>query len=107
MNRETGQLAVYTTSRGHDQFRQFLDRISASARRQVLIEATIVEVTLSNASQQGVNWQKVVQGGLLRGLSFQMLPSGVGAFSGSQDASLLRMSLHQRQWRLERHPVAA
>jgi len=92
VNRETGQLSVYTTSRGHDQFRQFLDRISASARRQVLIEATIVEVTLSNASQQGVNWQKVVQGGLLRGLSFQMLPSGTGAFSGTQDASLLRMS---------------
>lgn len=92
INRETGQLSVYTTSRGHDQFRQFLDRISASARRQVLIEATIVEVTLSNASQQGVNWQKVVQGGLLRGLSFQMLPSGTGSFSGSQDASLLRMS---------------
>lgn len=92
VNRETGQLAVYTTSRGHEQFRQFLDRISASARRQVLIEATIVEVTLSNASQQGVNWQKVVQGGLLRGLSFQMLPSGTGAFSGTQDAALLRMS---------------
>jgi len=92
VNRETGQLSVYTTSRGHEQFRQFLDRISASARRQVLIEATIVEVTLSNASQQGVNWQKVVQGGLLRGLSFQMLPSGTGSFSGTQDASLLRMS---------------
>lgn len=92
VNRETGQLSVYSTSRGHEQFRQFLDRISASARRQVLIEATIVEVTLSNASQQGVNWQKVVQGGLLRGLSFQMLPSGTGAFSGTQDASLLRMS---------------
>lgn len=92
VNRETGQLSVYTTSRGHEQFRQFLDRISASARRQVLIEATIVEVTLSNASQQGVNWQKVVQGGLLRGLSFQMLPSGTGAFSGTQDAALLRMS---------------
>jgi MSHA biogenesis protein MshL len=92
VNRETGQLSVYTTSRGHDQFRQFLDRVSASARRQVLIEATIVEVTLSNASQQGVNWQKVVQGGLLRGLNFQMLPSGTGSFSGTQDASLLRMS---------------
>lgn len=92
VNRETGQLSVYTTSRGHEQFRQFLDRISASARRQVLIEATIVEVTLSNASQQGVNWQKVVQGGLLRGLSFQMLPSGTGSFSGTQDASMLRMS---------------
>ncbi len=92
VNRETGQLSVYTTSRGHEQFRQFLDRISASARRQVLIEATIVEVTLSNASQQGVNWQKVVQGGLLRGLNFQMQPSGVGTFSGAQDASLLRMT---------------
>ncbi|EJL89926.1 type II secretory pathway, component PulD [Polaromonas sp. CF318] len=92
VNRETGQLSVYTTSRGHEQFRQFLDRISASARRQVLIEATIVEVTLSNASQQGVNWQKVVQGGLLRGLNFQMLPSGTGSFSGTQDASMLRMS---------------
>lgn len=91
VNRETGQLSAYTTSRGHEQFRQFLDRVSASARRQVLIEATIVEVTLSSGSQQGVNWQKVVQGGLLRGLNFQMLPSGVGGFSGTPDASLLRI----------------
>jgi MSHA biogenesis protein MshL len=91
VNRETGQLSVYTTSRGHQEFRQFLDRISASARRQVLIEATIVEVTLSSGSQQGVNWQKVVQGGLLRGLNFQMLPSGAGALSGTPDASLLRI----------------
>jgi type II secretory pathway component GspD/PulD (secretin) len=30
----------------------------SSARRQVLIEATIIEVTLSDGYQQGIEWSR-------------------------------------------------
>ena len=39
-----------------------------SAKRQVLIEATIAEVTLSKNYQQGVDWQALSKGG--KGFSF-------------------------------------
>ncbi|WP_269533638.1 pilus (MSHA type) biogenesis protein MshL [Chitinimonas sp. BJYL2] len=53
---ETGVLSVNATSREHAKVQEFLDRITASARRQVLIEATIVEVSLNDQYQTGINW---------------------------------------------------
>ena len=50
-------LFIRATSRQHEKIREFLDRVLANARRQVLIEATIVEVLLSNQYQQGIDWQ--------------------------------------------------
>ncbi|HEX5804006.1 MAG TPA: type II and III secretion system protein, partial [Azospira sp.] len=41
---ETGTLGVRATSRQHEKVQEFLDRVLASARRQVMIEATLVEV---------------------------------------------------------------
>lgn len=62
-NPETGLLVVRATARQHDQVQQFLDFVLRSARRQVLIEATIAEVQLSDQYQQGINWQKFNSGG--------------------------------------------
>jgi general secretion pathway protein D len=42
---------------------QFIDQVMSSARRQVLIEATVVEVRLSNEYQQGINWSALRLGG--------------------------------------------
>jgi general secretion pathway protein D len=88
VNRETGQISVNTTALGHANVRKFVDRVVASARRQVLIEATIVEITLNNGYQQGINWSELVTGGLMRGLKFQVGPVGTGAFSAAQDAAM-------------------
>ncbi|MEN9479899.1 MAG: hypothetical protein RLZZ298_1294 [Pseudomonadota bacterium] len=88
VNRETGQISVYTTAVGHANVRKFVDRVVASARRQVLIEATIVEITLNNGYQQGINWSELVTGGLMQGLKFQVGPVGTGAFSAAQDAAM-------------------
>lgn len=55
-NPETGVLSVRATYRQHLRIREFMDRVMASAGRQVLIEATIVEVNLSDDYQQGINW---------------------------------------------------
>ncbi len=56
-NPETGIISVRATSRQHASIREFIAQVINNARRQVLIEATIVEVTLSNQYQQGIDWQ--------------------------------------------------
>lgn len=55
-NPESGIVTVRATSRQHEKVQEFIDRVMSSARRQVLIEATIVEVNLSDKYQQGIDW---------------------------------------------------
>lgn len=62
-NPETGIITVRATSKQHEKIQEFVDQIMLSARRQVLIEATIVEVRLSNNYQQGIDWRRVTTGG--------------------------------------------
>jgi general secretion pathway protein D len=62
INAETGVLSVRATSRQHEKVREFIEQIVSSARRQVLIEATIVEVQLSNNYQQGISWSALALG---------------------------------------------
>jgi general secretion pathway protein D len=54
---EAGVLAVRATARQHVRVQEFIDNSVRSARRQVLIEATIAEVELTNAFEQGIDWQ--------------------------------------------------
>ncbi len=54
---ETGVINVRATSRQHEKVQEFLDQVTASSKRQVLIEATIAEVRLSDNYQQGIDWQ--------------------------------------------------
>jgi general secretion pathway protein D len=56
VNAEASIVVVRATSRQHEKIQEFLDQVLASARRQVLIEATIAEVQLSNQYQQGIDW---------------------------------------------------
>ena len=63
MNAESGVITVRATQRQHDRIQEFVDRVINSARRQVLIETTIVEVTLSDGYQQGIEWTKLTSGG--------------------------------------------
>jgi len=57
----SGVISVRATSRQHEQIQAFLDRILSNVQRQVLIEATIVEVELNNRYQSGVDWSLVSQ----------------------------------------------
>jgi general secretion pathway protein D len=57
---ETGVLGVRATSRQHEKVREFLELVIGSAKRQVLIEATIAEVTLNDQYQGGVDWERMV-----------------------------------------------
>ena len=78
-NPETGVISVRATYRQHMRVREFIDRVMKSAGRQVMIEATIVEVNLSDEYQQGINWTVVRNGlPLLQvGPAGSVLPSGV------------------------------
>ncbi|MBU3739461.1 MAG: type II and III secretion system protein, partial [Rhodoferax sp.] len=62
-NPETGIISIRATQAQHAKVGEFLDRVMSSARRQVLIEATIVEVDLSSQFEQGINWTLLQTGG--------------------------------------------
>lgn len=57
VNPEAGVVVVRATSRQHEKVQEYLDLVLTNSRRQVIIEATIAEVSLSDAYQQGINWQ--------------------------------------------------
>ena len=57
-----GTVTVLATERQHTLVRKYLDEVVDAAQRQVLIEATIVEVTLSDRYQAGVDWSRIAIG---------------------------------------------
>jgi general secretion pathway protein D len=59
VNPEAGVIVVRATARQHEKVQEYLDLVLLSARRQVVIEATIAEVSLNDAYQQGINWQSL------------------------------------------------
>ncbi|MBF0186830.1 MAG: hypothetical protein HQL50_02775 [Magnetococcales bacterium] len=58
-NPQSGLISVRANSRQHAEVQSFLDKVLIGARRQVRIEATLVEVELSDAYQQGIDWSVV------------------------------------------------
>lgn len=61
LNKEGGVMAVRATYRQHKEIQHFLSEIMFASQRQVLIEATIVEVTLSERYQAGIDWSVLQQ----------------------------------------------
>jgi general secretion pathway protein D len=69
INPIAGTVTIMATERQHALISQYIDRVQSASQRQVLIEATIAEVTLSNNYQGGVDWSSLpISGG---GFSFQ------------------------------------
>lgn len=75
VNPETGIVTVRATGRQHEKVQDFIDQVMTSAKRQVLIEATIAEVTLGNGYQQGIDWSRLRPDGSGFGIS----PAQLGA----------------------------
>lgn len=69
-NKETGIISIRTTEQQHQKIQEFLNMVLDSANRQVLIEAAIVEVTLSDEYQAGVDWTRLAANGKEQGWSF-------------------------------------
>lgn len=74
VNYETGSVSVRATSRQQDKVAEFIAQVTGSASRQVLIEATVVEVTLNDNYQSGVDWSALG----LKGLGYSFTQSFTG-----------------------------
>ncbi|MDR3352897.1 MAG: hypothetical protein LBO00_07865 [Zoogloeaceae bacterium] len=82
VNSESGVLTVRATARQHARVREFIRKVENAARRQVMIETTIVEIELSDEYQQGIEWSRVWAEGAK---SLQVKPPT--AINGSQAAT--------------------
>lgn len=59
VNPQSNVISIRATSKQHEEIQRFLDQVIANVQRQVLIEATIVEVRLNDHYQAGVDWQRI------------------------------------------------
>lgn len=59
INPVTGTVTALGTEKQHTLIQQYLDSVTSSSQRQVLIEATIAEVRLFNNYQAGVDWSRL------------------------------------------------
>lgn len=73
VNAEAGVVSVRATSRQHDYVQEYISNILNSLRRQVMIEATIAEVSLSENYQQGIDWSRLRLPG---SAGFQIIQTG-------------------------------
>ncbi len=69
-NPETGVISVRATNKQHEKVQEFIDRVMGSAKKQVLIEATIVEVVLNDNFQAGIDWSRLGNTGASSGFTF-------------------------------------
>ena len=89
-NKETGVLIVRATGRQHKKVQEFIDKVMTTARRQVLIEATIAEVTLNNNYQQGIDWSRLRAAGDTKG--FQVTQAGSAGLQSAKTGQMLLLN---------------
>ncbi|HRE15165.1 MAG TPA: type II and III secretion system protein, partial [Usitatibacteraceae bacterium] len=83
VNPEAGIVSVRATSRQHERVAEFLEQVTSSAKRQVVIEATVVEVNLNDSYQSGVDWSAVARNGLGYTLRQTFTPPGLSSAANS------------------------
>lgn len=59
MNQEAGLINIHATSKQQKNIEAFLNRVQSRSTQQVLIEATVVEVALSDSYKAGVDWDAI------------------------------------------------
>jgi len=78
-NPVAGTISVLGTAKQQELVQRYLDRVMQSAQRQVLIEATIVEVSLKDQYRAGIDWSKALQGST--GWAINTLGGGTNALA--------------------------
>jgi general secretion pathway protein D len=89
LNPVSGTVSVLATERQHRLVQQHLDHITNAVQRQVLIEATIVEVRLTDAYQAGIDLRRLATSGgfaiaslMGAGAAFTAAAASAGAVTG-------------------------
>jgi MSHA type pilus biogenesis protein MshL len=84
VNPVSGTVLVMGTENQHKLVGQYLDSVMSAADRQVLIEATIVEVTLKDQFRAGIDWSRVAALGTSTGFDFKSATNLAGSLTGFQ-----------------------
>jgi MSHA biogenesis protein MshL len=95
-NKESGVLFVRATSRQHEKVQQFIDQVMKTAKRQVLIEATIAEVTLNDGYKQGIDWSA----GPLGGKGFTITQKGTSGLATTNPLNVFTLAYNNATSRL-------
>ena len=82
-NPVAGTISVLGTAKQQELVQQYIDRVMQSAQRQVLIEATIVEVSLKDQYRAGIDWSKALQSLTSPGWTIDALGGGTNALAGA------------------------
>jgi len=86
LNRDAGLVTVFASPGLHATVRTHLARVQRLARRQVLIEASVVEVSLSERYEAGIDWQVLANG--VNGLSAAQVFGGLPGVTADSVARL-------------------
>lgn len=86
-NPETGIITVRATGKQHEKIQEFIDQIMSNARRQVLIEATVVEVRLNDNYKQGIDWSLLQR----NGTGFQLRQTATIGLPSANTANLFTL----------------
>lgn len=92
-NREAGVMSVRATQKQHEKVQEFLSQVMHSAKRQVLIEATIVEVRLNDSFQAGIDWSRLNNSSTNSGFTFQQTLGPTSTTDASGNVSLSSTAL--------------
>ncbi len=87
LNQVAGTVTVMATELQHGFIQQYIDTVMASVQRQVLIETTIVEVTLNDQFQAGIDWSRLGSNGkdsTKSGFTFKQTLGGTALAAGNQ-----------------------
>ncbi len=69
-NPETGIVSVRATNKQHQKVQEFIDQVLGNAKKQVLVEATIVEVILNDGFKAGIDWSRLGSSAASNGFTF-------------------------------------
>lgn len=63
INRKAGVISLSATERQHEKVKAFIEKIRQNSSAQVLIEAKILEVSLNDQYEAGIDWDQIQGGG--------------------------------------------
>ncbi len=106
INKQSGMVSVYASERQHEEIREYMTELKRSSTAQVLIEAKIMEVSLSDEYNTGIDWSRVAIGdkATLLDIALPIQPfldadaaptNGVAFTMGGSDVSVVINALSQ------------
>lgn len=83
INKQAGIINVVTTEKGHKKVAEYLQLLEKSVTAQVLIEAKILEVELTDEFATGIDWGAVIGGEFGFGFSGPISATGTSSFAAA------------------------